>query len=193
MNKLELALRIIDDENSQDPKSESFRGEEHPKEWLYGKRMSDRLTIFLPDSSDVLKIAARAQHIRRWDKPRNEFPMERSGYLKWRSELGKYHGEVAARIMNDAGYDEESCERVKQLLRKEKIKKDPEVQNLEDVICLVFLEHYLENFIKKHEGEKLLNIIRKTWAKMSDNGHTAALALDLPTHHLDLVKQALGI
>ena len=134
----------------------------------------------------------RAQHIQRWRIPRDTYPKDRQGYRRWRTELGKFHAQTAGAILRDVGYDEAIVERVAALLRKERLKTDPECQLLEDVICLVFLEHYFEDFAGQHDEEKLIGIIRKTWNKMSERGHRAALELALPEHLKSLVGKALG-
>ncbi|RCU50811.1 DUF4202 domain-containing protein [Corallincola holothuriorum] len=189
---LDLTLEAIDQVNSQDPNMEFCHEVEVPKELLYGQRMSERLAQFAPGASEHLQIAARAQHIKRWAIPRSDYPMDRQGYHQWRTDLGKMHADLAAELMREQGYSEDDAVRTQQLLRKEKIKRDAECQTLEDVICLVFLEYYFADFAAKHTEEKMLGIIRKTWAKMSEAGHAAALELDLPEAMLALVKRALS-
>ena len=100
--------------------------------------MSSVLAKFAPDASEVLQLAARCQHIRRWTVPRDAYPMDRKGYLQWRTHLKKFHGEQAAAIMHAEGYDSETIIQVVDLLNKKNLKRDPEMQTLEDVICLVF-------------------------------------------------------
>ncbi|MDQ2075208.1 DUF4202 domain-containing protein [Marinimicrobium sp. ABcell2] len=184
-------LAAFDTTNQEDPNTDFVNGIAVAKEYLYGVRMSECLQDFCPDASETLQLAARAQHIRRWDIPRADFPMDRAGYKKWRTRLGVYHGEVAGTIMDRFGYTPEEIERVQTLLSKRNLKRDPEVQTLEDVICLVFLRYYLEDFAKKHDEDKLIDIIRKTWRKMSPEGHTAALALPLSEAMKALVGKAL--
>ncbi|GAA5218096.1 DUF4202 domain-containing protein [Corallincola platygyrae] len=189
---LEQTLEAIDQVNSQDPNLEICYEVEVPKELLYGQRMSERLAQFEPGASEHLQIAARAQHIKRWAVPRSDYPMDRAGYQKWRVGLGKMHAELAGELMAEQGYGADDIARTQQLLRKEKIKRDPECQALEDVICLVFLEYYFEDFAAKHTEEKLIGIVKKTWAKMSDRGHEEALKLPLSEAMLTLVNKALA-
>lgn len=184
-------LAAIDKANQEDPNSEQVNGAYTAKEYLYGLRMSERLKQFCPDASETLQLAVRAQHIRRWDIPRSDYPMGRAGYKQWRSRLGVYHGEVAGEIMAAHGYAQEDIDQVQMLLSKRNLKRDPEVQALEDVACMVFLEHYLEEFARKHEQSKLISILRKTWQKMSPEGQQAALALPLSAAMKTLVEQAL--
>ena len=150
------------------------------------------LAQFCPDASIDLQLAARCQHICRWKIPRSDYPMDRQGYKRWRTDLALFHGATAATILAQQGYDEDVINRVKDLLLKRGLKRDDEVQILEDVICLVFIQHYLADFASKHDEAKLLDIIRKTWNKMSEKGHGAALALPLPNDLLTLIGKALN-
>ncbi|MAN51602.1 MULTISPECIES: DUF4202 domain-containing protein [Marinimicrobium] len=190
--RLDQTLAAFDAANAEDPNRETDQGESHPKEWLYGRRMTETLNVFCPDASEPLQLAARCQHIRRWESPRSDYPDGRAGYKKWRSQLALHHGRVAGQIMAEHGYDEETIRRVQDMLIKRNLKRDPEVQTLEDVICLVFLSHYLEDFAQKHNEEKLIDIIQKTWNKMSEKGHEAALKLPLSEPMGRLIHKALG-
>lgn len=187
------ATQWIDAENAQDPNIEIANGKEYPKELLYSDRMYDRLMQFYPKASEEIQIASKAQHICRWKIDRESYPMDRVGYLKWREELKKFHAKTTAEILEKAGYNETFIARVSFLIEKKLLKKDAETQLLEDVICLVFLEFYLEPFVEKHDDEKLKNIIKKTWDKMSDNGHQAALKINYTPKNLELIKSALGL
>jgi hypothetical protein len=183
----------IDAENEADPNSEIYQDITYPKELLYSDRMYERLMNFQPNTSEAVQIAAKAQHICRWKMPRESYPMDRVGYLKWREDLKKFHAKTTAEILTKAGYEETFINRVSFLIEKKLLKKDEETQLLEDVICLVFLEFYLEPFVLKHDDEKLKNIILKTWNKMSDKGHQAALKIDYTPENLQLIKDALGL
>jgi len=191
-NALQAVLAAVDEANSGDPHKVDYEGRPVGKEWLYGQRMSAMLAEYAPDASESLQIAARAQHICRWLSPRSDYPMDRPGYLRWRSELGKMHARLAGEIMAEKGYPEAQIARVGQLLRKEKLKRDAEVQTLEDVICLVFIKYYFEEFAAEHPHEKVLSVVQKTWNKMSERGHQAALALDLPAPVSAQLQAALG-
>ena len=111
-------------------------------------------------------------------------PEGRAGYLKWRTDLHKRHADIAGQIMGDAGYAGETIERVQTLLRKRGLKTDPDVQLLEDVICLVFLEHYFHDFAQKHAEAKLSPIVQKTWNKMTGRAHDVALRARLRARRL---------
>jgi len=191
-NKVQQAFELIDEINRNDPNLELADGKQQPKEWLYGLRMSECLEQFKPDANDALKIAARAQHIKRWSVPRNDYPMGREGYNNWRRGLGVLHAEEAMKIAEQVGCSEDDISSIGKMLRKEKIKRDPQVQALEDVICLVFLSFYFTDFAAKHSEEKIIKIVQKTWAKMSETGHEAALKLPFTPAQQDLLGKALG-
>ena len=192
LSKFEAAIARFDTANSEDPNKEVFEGLEYPRELLYARRMTAWLERLAPDASAALKLAARSQHIRRWAIPRSRYPMDRLGYRKWRTDLGEFHASTAGDILRDVSYDEKTIGRVRSLLKKEKLKLDPEVQLLEDVICLVFLESYFSDFAKKHDEDKLIGIVRKTWKKMSPRGHQAAMGLELPPESRVILEKALA-
>ena len=191
MNQFEQTLAAFDAANAQDPNLESVTGNQIAKELIYGQRMTAQLQKFLPNASEELQLAARSQHICRWKIPRSDYPMDRQGYKKWRLDLAVFHGETAGEILTINGYSDATIQRVKDLLLKRSLKRDDEVQALEDVVCLVFLEFYLEDFAAKHDEEKLIDIIQKTWNKMSTTGHDAALKLSLSDKMLSLITKAL--
>jgi hypothetical protein len=187
------ASQWIDAENAQDPNIETVESISFPKELLYSNRMYQKLMDFYPNASEAIQIASKAQHICRWKIARESYPMDRVGYLKWREDLKKFHAKTTAEILEKAGYDTDFIARVSFLIEKKLLKKDEETQLLEDVICLVFLEFYLEPFVEKHDKEKLKNIILKTWNKMSDKGHEEALKINYSPTNLALIKEALGL
>ena len=191
-DRFRRAIERFDGANAEDPNRERVDGAEQPRELVYARRMTARLDRFRPDASEAVRLAARCQHIRRWTIPRRDYPAGREGYRRWRTDLARFHASTAAAILRDVGYDEGVVARVEALLRKERLKADPEVQLLEDVICLVFLAHYLAGFAPKHDEETLVGVLRKTWRKMSDEGRRAALALDLPAGLRPLVERAAG-
>ena len=189
--RFEDALRLIDEANSQDPNIESFEGEDYPKELLYSMRMTKWLETLEPHASEALRLAVRSQHIRRWEIPRSDYPMNRKGYHQWRTRLYDYHGEKAAEILEKVGYDEETIARVRKLLKKQGLKSNPETRTLEDVACLVFLESYFWDFSRLHDEEKIIGILRKTWVKMSPRGQEAARELSLNAGAEALLSKAL--
>jgi Domain of unknown function (DUF4202) len=190
--RFESAIILIDKKNSEDINTYQVHGLEISKELVYSQRMSQKLLQFEPQASEELQIAARAQHICRWKIARDEYPMDRVGYLKWRETLKKMHADLASDILKEVGYDAEFIDRVSFLIHKKLIKKDDGSQTLEDVICLVFLEYYFEEFAEKHEDDKVIDILQKTWVKMSDKGHDAALKISFSDKSLSLIKQAIA-
>jgi hypothetical protein len=191
--RLATAFRFFDAANSDDPNLEpDEHGQLVPKEVLYAQRMSACLARVAPDAPEAVQLAARAQHIRRWSIPRQDFPLTRPGYHQWRNTLKKYHAELAGQLLAQAGYEPEMIARVQELLQKLRLKDDPEMQLLEDVICLVFLEYYFLPFATQHPEEKVLEIVRKTWPKMTERGHALALQLPFTPEALALVHKALA-
>jgi len=190
--KLRAAFQLFDEANQEDPNIEVYGGKRYPKEFLYALRMTDTLTLFNPNASDVLHLTARCQHICRWEIPRDLYSDGRVGYLKWRQDLKKFHAQKAIEILKKAGYDMETIAKVEFLLLKKQLKKNEDTQCLEDVICLVFLNYYLEPFIRKHEDEKVISILQKTWKKMSEKGQKAALQLSFSKKVMPLIHSALN-
>lgn len=195
-NRYQAAIAAFDLANAQDPNLESVEGEHFPKELLYAQRMSKMLECYDPKASEAVKLAVRAQHIQRWKIPRSNYSMDRIGYLQWRTTLYKFHAETAAHLMQEAGYDQAMIARVKAMVSKKGIKINPETQLMEDVVDLVFIEHYLANFAEQHpeyDEEKWLQILRKTWQKMSLRAHEFALAgkIKLPESLTPLILKAI--
>ncbi|MDH3762947.1 MAG: DUF4202 domain-containing protein [Gammaproteobacteria bacterium] len=193
----EKALALIDAANREDPNRVSADGRDWPKELLYSERMSDMLQRYAPEADDAMKLAIRAQHIERWKSPRNAYPMDRIGYLKWRKDLYKIQANTAAKLLAQAGYDDDVIERVRNSVAKKNIKGNPDTQLLEDVTDLVFIEHYILEFVDKHPDyseEKWIDIIQKTWNKMSASAHEFALSgkVRLPESLLPLIQQVVA-
>ena len=190
------AIALFDAANGEDPNSEAEAGKEYPKELLYAHRMSEMLSRFAPDAAEAVQLAVRSQHIQRWKIPRKDYPMTPAGYQRWRTTLYQFHAETAGKLMMEAGYDDEMIARVKQVVGKRGLKVNPETQMMEDVVDLVFMEHYLVGFAAQHpeyDEEKWLDILRKTWKKMSPSGHEAALSkIKLPEALLPLILKAVG-
>lgn len=179
--RLDAVLAAIDQANAADPTLEADGADQRPAALLYGLRMSSELARICPEASDILKIAARGQHIERWKTPRSSYPEGRAGYFAWRKGQAAGHGARLGGLMAAEGYDATDCARVGQLLRKEGLKSDAEVQMLEDVICLVFLRWYFADFAEGREPDQIFRIIAKTSRKMSAEGRTRVAAeFDLP-------------
>ena len=189
-DQFDHAIKLFDQYNSRDPKSVLTDNVQIPSNLLYAKRMSNKLIEFEPHASEHLQLAARSQHIGRWEIPRGNYPMDRKGYLKWRRQLKIHHAKLAENILQSVGYDEDVIGKVKDLLIKKQLKQNPETQTLEDVICLVFLEFYFDDFSEAHEEEKLVKILQKTIRKMSLRGIEEALKLPLSAKTKYLIGKA---
>ena len=194
----EQTIKLMDAANSEDPNFEKDEsGKECPKELLYSHRMADMIQRYKPEADHVIQIAVRGQHIQRWKSPRDAYPMDRKGYHKWRTDLYSFHANTTAELMSKAGFDEESLERVKLAVGKKGIKSNKDTQMLEDVASLVFIEHYMLAFAEKHpeyDEDKWIDIIRKTWRKMSDDAHAFALSgnLKLPEPLIPLIQKSVS-
>jgi hypothetical protein len=180
--KESVAIRRFDEENARDPKQ---------YELPYSIWLSDWVSWLTPEPSEALRLAARCQHLCRWEIPRDSYPMDRGGYLKWRADLKKFHAQKSAEILTEAGYDAEMIERVQALNLKKNLGRDPEMQVLEDALCLVTLQHQLADLMAKHDEEKMIGILRKTWKKMSPAGRDAALSLSYSGAQTALLERAL--
>jgi hypothetical protein len=187
-------IAAIDAANADDPRTIVVAGARRPYEVVYSERMTRRLDAIYPEASELLRIAARGQHIRRFDIPRSRFAEGREGYNKWRRTCREHHAKLLDDIMSRSGYDNREITHVAKLVRKEQLKKDKESQALENVVDVVFIEHYFEEFHDKYahyDDAKIVDIIAKTLRKMSPKGHQAALALDLPVRTRKLVLAAV--
>jgi hypothetical protein len=190
--RFDAAIAQFDAANAEDPNQEAVDGRMRPKELVYADRMTAMLARIEPDASEALRLAARCQHIERWKIPRAEYPMTRAGYQQWRTRLRDFHADRARAILRDAGYDDATIGRVRALIRKEALKSDAEAQALEDIVALVFLESYLEDFVATHAGyddAKFVDILRKTARKMSAQGRAAALSrISAPTALMPAIR-----
>jgi hypothetical protein len=192
----ERTIAAIDAANAADPRMDDDAGQPVARELLYGRRMAAMIARYAPAADDVMKIAVRGQHIQRWKTPRDSYPMTRDGYLQWRTGLYKFHSETVGRLMQEAGWDDASIERARQAVGKRGLKVNPDTQLLEDVTDLVFIEYYMLEFAGQkpdYSEEKWLDIVRKTWKKMSPRAHEFALSgqLKLPEPLVPLITKAV--
>jgi hypothetical protein len=176
---LQKAFSAFDAYNAKDPHHEEFQQQSIAKELLYAMRMTEKLNAFSPDSPEHVQLAARCQHIGRWEIPRSTYPMDRKGYLQWRNDLKIHHAGIAEKILSTCGYDQTMIEKVKFLILKKQLFQNPETQLLEDVICLVFVHYYLADFAHQHEEAKVIDILKKTLKKMSPRAIQEALKLPM--------------
>jgi len=196
LEKLNKTLSAIDDINNQDPNTVEIEGQKHVKELIYGQQMSACLSQYWPQANELLQIAVRAQHIKRWQLKRTDYPEGKAGYYQWRIAQGRFHAELTANIMLDEGYTQQEADKCASMLRKENLKTNSDTQTLEDVACLVFLMHYFDEFAAKYTSQdneaKIIRIVQLTWKKMSDHAHEIALSLTLPEHLGAIVTKALS-
>lgn len=192
MNKLQPAFDKFDAYNMQDPRTLSHEGITYPFEYFYALQLHKWVTKLEPAAGDALLLASRCQHIGRWEIARTDYPEGKAGYLNWRKDLAKFHASKAGELMTEAGYDDAMIKAVQHILLKEQLKMDNEVQAMENALCLVFLEFQYEDFLSKHDDAMMINILRKTWKKMSEPGRTAALNLHFSDKGKALIEKALG-
>lgn len=188
----QLALELIDQAHAKDPNIIQINGQDQPYELHYSQKMTHYLEQRSPDAPATLRIAVRAQHLRRWEVPRDSYAMNKAGYHSWRTYLKKRQADQAREICLRSGYSEQDADRVAALVRKENLKDDEDTKILEDVACLVFLDDQFEEFEKKHDEVKIVAILRKTWAKMSDRGHELALKIPMSDRAKSLVTKAVS-
>jgi hypothetical protein len=192
MSPYERACAAIDAANEADPRRVEAEGKTWSQEVLYSRRMVEWAKRLSADPSEALLLAVRAQHLRRWTVPRSSYPEGREGYLRWREGLKKVHADGLAEFMKDAGYGEEPIAKARSLILRKQHAADPEGAVLEDAACLVFLQFEFAGFARRTEPERMIDILRKSWAKMSENGRKAALALPWGESEGALVRKALG-
>ena len=186
--KFAAALRRFDEENARDPNIENGQ----PRELLYAQRITDWILRLRPDASEIARLAARCQHLCRWKIPRADYPMTRAGYLKWRSDLKKFHAQRAGEILAEVGCDSETIRRVQDLNLKKNFPADPESRLLEDALCLVFLEFQLTDLAAKTDDDKMVNALKKSWDKMTETARAEALKLNYCEREKKLIQQALA-
>jgi hypothetical protein len=191
--RFEEAVRRFASVNSADPNRIQAGGELRPRELVDAERLVRWVQQIAPDASPALRLAAHCQHLERWKIPRSSYPEGRTGYLLWRKELGRFHADRSGEILRGVGYDEETIRRVQTINQKKSIKLDADVQAMEDALCLAFLEYEIDEFAAKHEDDKIVEILRKTWRKMSERGHAAALGLGYSERVGVLVQRAVGL
>lgn len=191
-SRFRTAIQRIDAANADDPTIVTIRGESGPKELLHGRLVYGWVEHLTAEASEALLLAARAHHLRRWTLPRSAYPAGRRPYLQWRTRLHEIHAEEVAAILAACSYDAETIARVQAIVRKQRLQTDPEVQTLEDALALAFLETQLDDTIAKvSDDEKMAEIIRKTWLKMTPAGQRAALTVPMSPRGLALVQHAL--
>jgi hypothetical protein len=192
VRRFEAALRRFEEENSHDPNLETVNGISHPRELLYAQRLTDWVLRLCPAASEELRLAARCQHICRWEIPRQSHPMTRAGYLQWRAALKKFHAQKTGGILREAGYPEDVIRRVQDLNLKKNFPDDPEARVLEDALCLVFLEFQLADLAARTAEDKTINALQKSWQKMTETARAEALKFNYGKREKALLERALN-
>jgi hypothetical protein len=192
MADYQKAVNLILAKNQLDPEKVMLDEQELGANVLYSQYMGEWQEKLYPEADEAIKLAARAQHICRWELKRNDFPEGKVGYFKWRTTLAKLHAQILTEIMEECAYSSEDITRASEACQKKNFKNSIDSQCVEDCACMVFLNYYFDDFIAKHDDEKLIGIVGKTWGKMSERAHEAALKLDLSEKALSIVKAALG-
>ena len=186
------AIRCFDQANSVDPNTVVVDGKAVPYELFYALRLTEWVQRLCPNASPALLLAARCQHICRWLIPRNSYPMTRTGYLKWRTDLKQFHAQKSGELLTESGCSPELVSRVQELNLKKNLGHDDELQILEDALCLVTLQYQLTDLVRKTESGKMISILQKTWKKMSAQARDEALRLSYPDDQKSLLSQALA-
>jgi hypothetical protein len=185
------SVRLLEAAHAEDPRQEPHQGAGIPAELLFARRVVAWVLRLRPDASELLLLAAHAQHLRRWKIPRSQFPLTRSGYHAWRNHLKKFHADEAGRILEAAGYGTEEITVVEDLVSKKNFPLDPDSQVIEDALCLVFLEHQFSELNGRTAREKMINAVRKSWNKMSLQAREFALGLSYGTAEREVLAEAL--
>ena len=193
MSKLSAAFGQFDAYNQKDPHSFNWEGKSYPQEYFLAIKLYDWVNKLDANASEELLLASRSQHIGRWEIPRGTYPEGREPYLKWRKDLAQHHAEKATAVMEDIGYNPEQIARVRQILLKQKIKVDQDVQTMENALCLVFLQFQYEDFHPKYKADKVINILKKSLLKMDAHGHQFALILPYSDQGLHYIQEALRL
>jgi hypothetical protein len=190
--RFQAAFRRFDEANALDPNHETVDGVARPRELVYVEWLTEWVLRLRPEASEELRLAARSQHLCRWQVPRSSYPMTRPGYLQWREGLKKFHAQKAGEILREVGYPPDVVTRVQELNLKKGLSLDPETQVLEDALCLVFLEHQLADLAGKTSDDKVVNALQKSWKKMTPEGQRWAGTITLGPREKELLDRALG-
>lgn len=189
--RYDAAVAKFLEQNGRDPNRVEANGESRPKEQLAAEQLAAWVERLEPQGSEALHLAAYCQHLRRWEIPRSTYDAGRLGYLKWRKDLGRFHADQATAVLHEVGYDDATVEAVRQINMKLGLQANPDSATMEDALCLSFLEHEFAEFAAKHPDDKVIDIVRKTWRKMTERARSVALTLPLSGRPQALVARAL--
>ncbi len=189
--RFDTAVAHFLEQNARDPNHVIVDGVTRPKEQVAAERLAAWVQKLEPEGSEALHLAAYCQHLRRWEIPRSSYDPDRLGYLKWRKDLASFHADQASAVLRAVGYDDATVDAVRQINMKLGLRTNPDSATMEDALCLSFLEHEFAEFAAKHPDDKVIDIVRKTWRKMSERGHSLALTLALDGRAAELIGRAL--
>jgi len=190
--RIALAWARFDQANGEDPTLLPTPEGPAPREQLHARWLTEWVLRLQPSPSVPLRLAARCQHLCRWKIPRAAHPADRAGYLRWRAELKRFHADLSAGILRECGFAEELIDQVRALNLKANFPADPDSRVLEDALCLLFLERQFADLAAKTDRAKVVNALRKSWAKMTPAARSLALELPLPASARELLEEALG-
>lgn len=190
--RFERAVARFLEQNGRDPNVTVVNGVSKPKEQLAAERLASWVNKLAPEGSEALHLAAYCQHLRRWEIARTDYEPGRIGYLKWRKAMGRFHADEATAVLREVGYEETIIDAVRQINMKLALQTNPDCATMEDALCLSFLEHEFAEFSAKHPDDKVIDIVAKTWHKMTDRAHEIALTLPFDARSLTLIEQALS-
>ena len=191
--RFQKAIEAFDRANAEDPQLVLVGQQQRPRELVFAERLSAWVSRLEPEASEALRLAARCQHLMRWRIPRGSFPAGRLGYLQWRTQLARFHADSAARLLAEAGYEQALIDAVRRINLKQNLRSSADSQTMEDALCLCFLEFEFDEFRAKHPAEKVIEVVHKTWQKMSTRAQETALGLPLSAAGLELVTRALAL
>lgn len=190
--RFDAAVAQFLEQNGRDPHQISVGESNRPKEQVAAERLAAWVQQLEPQGSEALNLAAYCQHLRRWEIPRSSYDAGRLGYLKWRKDLSRFHADEASAVLRSVGYDDATIEAVRAINMKLGLQTNPDSATMEDALCLSFLEHEFEEFVAKHPDDKVIDIVQKTWRKMTQRARDTALELSLDGRPLTLVQRALS-
>ncbi|WP_309397821.1 DUF4202 domain-containing protein [Cerasicoccus maritimus] len=190
--RFDQAVARFDAINQEDPAEITFEGTIYAAEYLLAQALCYRVVQLAPEASEPLLLASRSQHLRRWERPRSEYPEGRAAYLKWRADLKVFHADESAKVLGELGYEQETIDAVRELNLKKNIKGNADCQTLEDGLCLVFLQFQYDGIVEKYDEAKVISILQKTAKKMSPVGLEAATKLDYSPRGKELLLKALA-
>ncbi|MBN8413808.1 DUF4202 domain-containing protein [Halomonas litopenaei] len=188
----DLACSRLDAMHADDSRRIEVDGQQQPQELWHAGRMSAWLERLDPKAPELVRLAVRNQHLKRWEVPRSDYEEGRIGYLTWRRDQGKRAGLLAAEVMRSSGYSDADADEVARMIRKQGLGRDPGTQAVEDCACLVFLENYFADFSRQVDHDHLIRIVQMTWKKMSPAAHQLALGLPMSDEARAIVEEALG-